>query len=320
MQLKSFQYMLAIAENPTLSKAAEVMYISQPALSQQIKAIENEVGARLFVRKGHSMALTPAGEAFLLCARRILQAYTAMEHEISILNRAEQNTIRMGISPFYSQHYLPKILPDFLTAHSQIKIDIIEDISLNLERKLLDGELDFCMLPLYPKNDLLEYETLFHEEILIALPSSHPLNKHYSESSAALGNYPTLDLALLKNEPFIGLKKIQKFSALGLRLCEEAGFSPNTICETLNWETVHMMIASGLGVGFVPKILIGSIQDEKICPCYYRLPSNVYRVYALVQRPGAVQSREMSLLTESLRKSFVELQSQFPQSRQKTPE
>ena len=107
-------------------------------------------------------------------------------------------------------------------------------------------------------------------------------DRHYSESSAALGNYHTLDLALLKNEPFIGLKKIQKFSALGLRLCEEAGFSPNTICETLNWETVHMMIASGLGVGFVPKILIGSIQDEKICPCYYRLPSNVYRVYALV--------------------------------------
>ena len=57
MQLKSFQYMLAIAENPTLSKAAEVMYISQPALSQQIKAIENEVGARLFVRKGHSLSL-----------------------------------------------------------------------------------------------------------------------------------------------------------------------------------------------------------------------------------------------------------------------
>lgn len=165
------------------------MYISQPALSQQIKAIENEVGARLFVRKGHSMALTPAGEAFLLCARRILQAYTAMEHEISILNRAEPKYHRRGF-PLLQQHYLPKILPDFLTAHSQIKIDIIEDISLNLERKLLDGELDFCMLPLYPKNDLLEYETLFHEEILIALPRSHPLNKHYSESSAAWGIIP----------------------------------------------------------------------------------------------------------------------------------
>ena len=107
MQIKSFQYFIAITETPTLSAAAEKLFISQPALSQQVKKIEEEVGTPLFSRKGHSMTLTPAGNAFLLCARRILQSYEAMKREITVLGNAERDTVNMGFSPFYSQHYLP---------------------------------------------------------------------------------------------------------------------------------------------------------------------------------------------------------------------
>ena len=304
MNIRSFQYFITIAQKPTLSAAAEALYISQPALSQQIRKIEEEVGAKLFIRKGHAMSLTPAGEAFLLCSRRILQFYETMQREVKMLSMAEKDTVHMGISPFYSQHYLPKILPPFLQQHPQINVDIVEEISVNLENKLLQGELDFCALPLYPKNELLEYETIYHEKILLAIPRNHPINANYPLDAIESKTYPTIDLALMKSEPFIGLKKIQKFSSIGLRLCEEAGFVPRTICETMNWETVHLMIASGLGIGFVPEILIGNIQDPEICPCYYQLPSNVYRDYALVHRPGAIFSDAANILRESLREFF----------------
>lgn len=307
MNIRSFQYFITIAEKTNLSAAAEALYISQPALSQQIRKIEDEVGTRLFTRKGHIMRLTPAGEAFLLCSRRILQFYETMQREVKMLSVAEQDTVHMGISPFYSQHYLPKILPPFLQQHPQINVDIVEEISVNLENKLLKGELDFCALPLYPKNELLEYETIYHEKILLAVPRNHPINSGYPADAIQTKNYPSIDLALMKNEPFIGLKKIQKFSAIGLRLCEEAGFEPRTICETMNWETVHLMIASGLGVGFVPEILIGNTRDAELCPCYYQLSSPVYRDYALVHRPGAVFSDAANILRESLREFFREI-------------
>lgn len=307
MNIRSFQYFITISEKPTLSAAAESLYISQPALSQQIRKIEEEVGAELFIRKGHSMSLTPAGEAFLLCSQRILQFYEAMLREVKMLSVTEKDTVHMGISPFYSQHYLPKILPPFLQQHSQINVDIVEENSVNLEKKLLKGELDFCALPLYPKNELLEYETIYHEKILLAVPKNHPINSGYPMDAFVNKNYPSIDLALMKNEPFIGLKKIQKFSAIGLRLCEEAGFVPRTICETMNWETVHLMIASGLGVGFIPEIMIGSIVDPEICPCYYQLSSPVYRDYALVHRPGAILSDAANILQESLREFFREI-------------
>lgn len=307
MQIKSFQYFITIAEKPTLSAAADALFISQPALSQQVKKIEEEVGAKLFFREGHTMTLTPAGDAFLLCSRRILQSYEAMKQEIRLLGNVETDTVHMGISPFYSQHFLPKILPPFLKQHPNIKVDIVENISLQLEEKLLNGELDFCTLPLYPKNELLEYETIYHEEIFLAVPREYPINSHYNTHRQDHGSYPTIDLALLKNMPFIGLKKVQKFSNIGMRLCEEAGFLPHTVCETLNWETVHMMIASGLGVGFIPKMLVGSITDPSICPCYYQLPSNVYREYALAQRPGEVLSDAALILEESIRTFFRQI-------------
>ena len=86
MNIRSFQYFITIWEKPTLSAAADALYISQPALSQQIKKIEEEVGAQLFTRKGHTMSLTPAGEVFLLCSRRILQFYEAMQREVKMLS------------------------------------------------------------------------------------------------------------------------------------------------------------------------------------------------------------------------------------------
>ena len=304
MNLKSFEYFIAITEYPTLSAAAEALFISQPALSQQVRKIEEEVGTPLFFRQGHSMTPTPAGEAFLVCARRILQSYGAMQREVKMLGSAEKSTVRMGISPFYSQHYLPKILPAFLVQYPEVSVDIVEEISVTLESRLLAGELDFCALPLYPQNDLLEYETIYHEKILLAIPKNHPLNSGYPADALETRNFPTIDLSYMKNEAFIGLKKVQKFSAIGLRLCREAGFEPRTVCETMNWETVHLMIASGLGVGFVPEVLIGTIQDRALCPCYYHLSSTVYRDYALVRRPGIAPSDASNILQDKLREFF----------------
>lgn len=304
MQINSFRYIIRVAEAPTLSAAAEALFISQPALSQQIRKIESEVGAQLFIRKGHSLYLTPAGRVFIECGRHILQAYDTMKREIAASGSPLKDSVRLGISPFYSKIYLPRFLPDFMKRFPGIQVDIDEDISANLEKKLLDGQLDLCAIPLKPKNKLLEYTVIRKEQIFFALPRTHPLNEHYPTDLGKTDSFPTIDLSLMKNEPFISLKKIQKFTALEEKLCGEAGFEPKTICETMNWDTVHMMIASGLGVGFVPDILVGTISDPEICPCYYRLSPAVYRDYSIAQRQGAVPSESVRLLMRELQEAF----------------
>lgn len=303
MNIKSFQYFTTIVDKPTLSAAAEELFISQSALSQQIKKIEEEMGAPLFERNGHTMTITPAGEVFLRGSHKILQIYESTKREIQITKTAAQETVHFGISPFYSQHYLPKLLPSFLSQHPEIKVELIEDISSVLEQKLLEGELDFCAIPIFPQNELLEYETIYQEEILLAIPRRHPLNDYYSYTTDG-HHFPVIDVAMLKNESFIGLKKVQKFSHLGMRICEEAGFVPNTLCETMNWETAHMLIANGLGVGFIPKILVGSITDPELTPCYYQLPSNVYRAYAIAKRAGSLLPPHALALIDCIRETF----------------
>lgn len=303
MQLKSLSYFVTIVEKQTLSAAAEALFISQPALSQQVRKMEEEVGAPLFCRSGHALTLTPAGKIFLRNSRHILHIYENMRREIDICQRKDRGSVRFGISPFYSQHYLPRLLPPILHQYPHLKIDIVEDISQRLERMLLEGELDFCALPLSPKNELLDYEPIYQEEILLALPREHPLNAGYPASALREGNFPYIDLALVKNEAFIGLKQVQKFSAMGLRLCEEAGFVPNTVCETLNWETVHLLVASGLGVGFIPRMLAGDVKDPDACPCYYRIPSS-FRAYAIARRMGETLSGPAQILVDGIRDFF----------------
>lgn len=304
MNIKHFQYIRAVAECSTLSAAAEKLFISQPALSQQIRKIEDELCVELFAREGRSMVLTPQGEIFLRGGNRILQIYGSIKQELQLSKSMEASAVRFGISPFYSQHYLPKLLPKFLAKYPQIKVDITEEISVNLELKLINGDLDFCVLPLYPQNEALEYETIYTEEILLAIPQNHPLNRYYPIDDQNTSSFPLIDLTLLKNEPFIGLKKVQKFSHIGRRICEEAGFTPNTVCETLNWETVHMMVATGLGIGFVPRILVGSISDSKLAPRYYQLPTNSHRAYTIAKRPDALLSPATLILIENIKEFF----------------
>jgi len=303
MQIKSFRYFETIVEKKTLSAAAEALFISQPALSQQVRKMEEEVGAPLFSRDGHTLTLTPAGEIFLKNGQHILRIYENMRQEIDLSHRKDQGSVRFGISPFYSQHYLPRLLPPILHRYPNLRIDIIEDISQRLEKLLIEGELDFCALPLSPKNDLLEYEAIYQEEILLAVPRNNPLNAGYPPNALEDRNFPYINLSLVRSEAFIGLKKVQKFSAMGLRLCEEAGFVPNTICETLNWETVHLLVASGLGVGFIPKMLAGDVKDRDSCPCYYRIPSS-FRAYAIAYRIGEGLSDPAQILVDGIRDFF----------------
>ncbi|CAI6085701.1 LysR family transcriptional regulator [Cohnella sp. JJ-181] len=284
MQLRDIQYALMVAKELSFSKAAQKLSVSQPALSQCIKKLELELHAPLFFRENHTLKLTAAGELFVKEGGEILKRSQQLTQEISIIAGKREDNLRIGISPFYGNHYLPRMIPAFRRQHPQVKLDIVESYSANLEELIVNDELDFCMLPLPLHHREIEHLPIYQEQILLAIPPQHRLHAHLTPAMS--NGLPFMDLRLARNEPFVFLKPEQKFTSMGLRLCEEAGFEPQIVFETMNWDTVNALVATGMGVGFVPEILIGTTVTGEP-PTYCRiLAENTTRSYVVAYKKG----------------------------------
>lgn len=299
MQFKEIQYFITIVQTGTFTAAAEQLYISQPALSQHIRRLEDEVGAKLFDRSKHSAELTEAGKLFLQEGKRLLLIHDQLLRRISDIEHPVEEVVRFGISPFYSRCYLPALIPPLVEAHPSIKYEVTEDYSYVIEAAVADGKLDFCLVPLLPENPLLSYELIYQESILLAVPRDSLLN----EFAIPANGLPYMDLRHAAREPFIALKSVQKFSDFGLELCRQAGFTPNIVCAIMNWDTINMLVSSGLGVGFVPDLLVNQLGEEQR-PRYYRLLSDAKRSYTIAWRKDEPLPPTARLVIESFRATF----------------
>lgn len=202
-----------------------------------------------------------------------------------IINLRDCN-LKIGISTFYSNCYLPKILPAFQSQYPSIHLEIIEESSNVLEELASAGKVDFSMIPAPLDNKQLDSQVIYQEQILLALPPNHLLSRQITPALSS--GLPFIDLALVKDEPFIFLKKHQKFTRMGMQLCRQAGFTPNIVFETGNWNTIHSLVATGMGVGFIPEILSETSTNERR-PVYYRIMAdNTTRPYVIAYKKGAI--------------------------------
>lgn len=286
MQLRDIQYVVTVAHESSFSKAAQALFISQPALSQSIKRLENELNIRLFIRENNSIRLTAAGKIFVADGIEILRMSNALRTKMSEIINLRDCNLKIGISTFYSNCYLPKILPAFQSQYPSIHLEIIEESSNVLEELASAGKVDFSMIPAPLDNKQLDSQVIYQEQILLALPPNHLLSRQITPALSS--GLPFIDLALVKDEPFIFLKKHQKFTRMGMQLCRQAGFTPNIVFETGNWNTIHSLVATGMGVGFIPEILSETSTTERR-PVYYRIMAdNTTRPYVIAYKKGAI--------------------------------
>jgi len=145
MQLRDIEYVLSIAEAGSFSKAAKLLYISQPALSKSILRLEDELGVKLFIRHNNKTSLTRAGELFVEDAQKVLMLSAQIKKKMEDIQQNHDGRITFGISQYNGQIYFSKILLEFKRLYSNIKINVVEDFSANLERGLLTGDLDFAL-------------------------------------------------------------------------------------------------------------------------------------------------------------------------------
>lgn len=260
MELRQLKYAIQIAEEKNFSRAAEKLHIAQPSLSQQLSKLEKELGVQLFRRSTNSVELTHAGSLFIKKAQKVLDIVEQIQKEMDDISHMRKGHLLIGSLPITGSHILPLVLPVFKAQYPDIEISLIEDTSANLEMLTATGQADVSLLSLPLQEQSLDYTKIIEEDIWLCVPQDHRLTKQKKEP-----NY-RVALSELQEEDFIVLKQGQGFRQIVMELCASAGFTPNIVFESSNIDTVQSLVAAGMGIAFVPKMVART--EGELTPAY----------------------------------------------------
>ena len=177
MDLKDFQYLIALADEGSVSKAADRLYMSQSSLSQSLQQYESELGVKLFLRTSKGIHPTANGEVFIGHLRQIVSYYKQARSELWDNEGMKGGHVRFGISSFRGAQTLPKILMEFSAKYPEVHVDVVEEHSLKLEELLLEGKLDVAVIALPAAKLKNEASLLTKDEVYLVAPKGHALLK-----------------------------------------------------------------------------------------------------------------------------------------------
>lgn len=254
MEMRPLRYFAAVAETGHMTRAAEQLGIQQPPLSQQIKALERQLGLQLFKRHPRGVTLTDAGRQFQVEAQRMLGHMAALEARMQRVAQGEEGVLAVGFTSSAAAHaFVPQALRAFRHARPRVQLQIGEDNAAELTESIAAGRMHCGLLRVPVDRPAgLHFETLLREPVMAALPVDHPL-------VARPGRSRRLTLALLCSE---GLILVRRPGAPGLyaellALCRAQGLAPRVVAEVDRMMTNLNLVAAGVGLSVVPASMAG---------------------------------------------------------------
>lgn len=181
---------MAVAEKLSFSKAAEELFISQPAVTKHIKELETKLNAALFDRKGNKIYLTQAGKVAYQHLRKIREQYGEMEFELGRLTDAHRGLLQIGASSTISQYVIPGVLAAFHQRYPQIKLDLFNGNSFDMERKLLNNEIDLALVENDSSQANIRYADFMDDEIVAVAAANQLIAKQKSLTIGDLQEIP----------------------------------------------------------------------------------------------------------------------------------
>lgn len=250
MDLKQIEYIVKIADEHSITRAAEKLYLTQSALNQQLLRLERELGAQLFRRSRADWSPTPIGEIYLENAREILRIKHRTYNMISDMLEEKKGRLSIGFTPGRGIEMFTRVYPAFHKACPGI---VVEPRELNVRSQQLliaRGDLDIGFQTLSEQQKTEdEYISLGREEILLAVPSIHPLAAKAAPAGEA---FAAIDISLFRYEPFVLMYRESTVRAIIDGLFRKAGFMPNILFETASNSAIVAMVQSKQCCGIVP--------------------------------------------------------------------
>lgn len=249
MLSKQYDYVIAVAETGSFSKAAKELYIAQSSLSQFIKNLEDRLGVQLFDRNSKPITPTEAGKRFLKTAYDIRYMEDQMEKQLSQLQTVKKGSLTIGITRYWGSLLLPRILPEFQIRYPNVELNIIEgrttDILKSLEKKQV--EIAFLTPPshLTEVDQPFQIDIIYYEEIMLAAQKSILQGENQLSEASQLEEISQL--------PFILLRKGQKMRQIAESFFQSLQVTPKILMETENITSAYKLASVGFGATFIPK-------------------------------------------------------------------
>jgi LysR family transcriptional regulator, hydrogen peroxide-inducible genes activator len=262
MNLRDLKYLVALSAHRHFGKAAEACFVSQPALSMQIKKLEEALGVKLLERTNKSVLLTDTGIAITERAHHILHQVEEMRDLAKLAKDPYSGELKIGIIPTLAPYLLPLVIPSLSKEFPKISFYLIEEQTATLIDKLKIGKLDAAFLALPVIETSFATSLLFEEEFLLVVPSTHPLAKRKAIKQNDLDNQNVLLL-----------EEGHCMHEQTLTLCHKMNASEAKNFRATSLETLRHMVASGNGVTLMPKL--AQQLNDNVCYIPFASPKPV---------------------------------------------
>ncbi len=245
LELKYFKLVAVVAKEGSLAKASEKLFLTQPALSHQLKEIETQLGTKVFNRINRKLILTEAGEMMLSYSKRILGEVDGFTEEIETRLKGEVGTIRLTAESNTCFHWLPKILREHQREYPNVEFRLKSPSTKPADELLLDGQVDVAIVCRKSRDKNIAYADLFTDDVVALVPAGHPL---------AIRKFLTADD--FRHITYITHSEHLKRSTFYEQFLKPKQVTPKKVLYIQLTETVLDMVKEGLGIAVMARWLV----------------------------------------------------------------
>lgn len=275
-QLETF---LEVARHSSFSRAAERRFRTQPAISSQIRALEEEVGAKLFDRSGGKVALTGAGKVFQEYAEQTLQARKTMLVTVAEMERVPRGEIVVGANEATCLHILPEVFAEFKKQYPEVGVQISRLERAKILESIIDNSVDFGIVSTPVEDKRLTVVNIHRDELVIIVPPGHPLSRRKQASVAEVAEFPLL------------LPKVGRTRDALESLFDDRRLKPKIAMELDSSELLKRFVAANVGVGFIARSNVMEDVKAGVLAAVPMADAAIRRDLALVFRKDKALSR-----------------------------
>lgn len=254
LNFNQLRYFYHASKNLSFTMAASELFITQPAVTAQVKSLEDYCNLKLFKKRGRRIHLTDEGKTLYEYTRKIFEYEKEIEDVIEDMRKLKRGILRLGTTKAYAHYFMPFMITGFREAYPQIKISLSEGSSSDMIHSLLDLKIEVAIIAKAEDHPDVHFTPFSQEEMVLIVAPGHPLTRKKNISFRELAEEP-----IIMKETGSGTRKLVN------ELFAQNGCTPNVLMETSNAEFIKQLVQRGDGISFLVKEAVGTeLTDKKL--------------------------------------------------------
>lgn len=281
MNTKEFSYIITLAKEKSITRAAERLFLTQPAPSLFLTRLERELGVPLFHRSRGGLKLTFAGKKYVDMAQRVLELERGFQQDLSLISQDHMGEIKVGASAHIGSLILPRVITRFNREYPNMEVQIVEGPSGALEKMIQERSIDIALMHLPLKSIQARYVPILKDRYILAFHKDNPLAAQIFPKEGF--RFPFMNPRKLQGQKFILAHPYQRVRQISERILTHAGIIPDIFLVTSSVQTALRFCGENLGVTFLPESYLQLFRySPNLRFCYMEDRFEAYWTFVLV--------------------------------------